>query len=222
MQDVDTAIGELRRIRGAGLRGAMISDHVLDTSYDDPEYEPFWQACEELDALIFFHQGFDQRFRVGRYHLDNAIGNLTERALTFGTLVAGGVLDRHPRLKLLLAHAGGFAPLAAQRMDKAYGFFAEDSQPLVDWRTTPNLEPPTMRPPSDYLGSFWYDCCTFSEASLRFLIDSVGADRIVYGTDHPAPMVLTNGVRWIRGLASLTEEEKEAILVGNAGALLGS
>ncbi len=76
-------------------------------------------------------------------------------------------------------------------------------------------------PPSDYLGRFYYDCCTYSGPVLRFLIDTVGIDRVVLGTDYPAPMVLHDAVNWVRGLPELRDDEKEAILSGNATGLLG-
>jgi aminocarboxymuconate-semialdehyde decarboxylase len=76
-------------------------------------------------------------------------------------------------------------------------------------------------PPSDYLRRFHYDCCTYSGPVLRFLIDAVGIDRVVLGTDYPAPMFLDNPVDWVRSLPQLDDEEKEAILVDNPGKMLG-
>lgn len=223
MQDVPAAIAELERAtRELGLVGLMISDHVLGKTYDEPDFLPFWEACERLGSIVFFHQGFDQSFRIGKYHLDNAVGNLTQRAFLFGILAYGGVLDRFPKLKLLLAHAGGFAAFAAQRMDKAWGAFPEDACSRHGWATTPAHEPPMQRPPSAYLDRFYYDCCTFSPQTLRFLIDVVGIDRVVLGTDYPAPMVLTNAVEWVRSLDVLTGGEKEAILSGNVVSLLAA
>ena len=75
--------------------------------------------------------------------------------------------------------------------------------------------------PSSYLRSFYYDCCTYTGATLRFLVDTVGIDRVVFGTDYPAPMVITDAVHWINGLASLTAAEKAAILSGNPARLIG-
>jgi len=112
-------------------------------------------------------------------------------------------------------------------MDKAAGAFVADR---ADWlggnsyrppyQSTPSLDFPASHPPSAYLRSFYYDCCTFSESMLRFMIDTIGVDRIVLGTDSPASMVLTNPVRWIRSLSSLSDAEKDAILVENATRLL--
>ena len=224
MQDIPTAIGELEKVvTELGLQGAIINDHVAGRTYDEPEFLPFFKAAEELGALLFFHQGggtsVDHRTR--RYKLGNAVGNLTERALVFAALVFGGVLDRFPDLKLLLAHAGGYAPYGVSRMDKVAGAMPGDFDG--------QMRPPFPGDdgfsqklfPSAYLDRFHYDCCTYSGPVLRFLIDTVGIDRVVLGTDYPAPMVLHDAVNWVRGLPQLTGAEQEAILAGNPTALLG-
>lgn len=229
MQDVDAAVAELRRSKDdLGLKGAMVADHVNRVLYDDERFVPFWAEAERLGAVIFFHQGQgQQRFYggVGRLHLDNSIGNLADRALTFGTLASGGVLDRFPGLKLLLAHAGGYVAFATARMDKAAGAFPPDRDngsyvaPYPSY--PPEYESAASQPPSAYLRRFHYDSCTFTPETLRFLVDTVGADRVAFGTDAPATMVLTDGVRWIDGLDCLTDAEKRAILADTPAQLFG-
>lgn len=217
MQDVAVAIDEMHRAVGElGLRGVMIGDHVNGRTYDEPRFRPFWKAAEELGAIVFLHQGADNitTHRIDRYGLGNSVGNLVERTLAFAALVYGGVPDRYPRLKLLLAHAGGYAPFGAARMDKATRVaLPEVSGGAADW-------PELNRMPSDYLSFFYYDACTFSAATLRFLLDTVGARQVVLGTDYPAPMILHDAVEWISSLDVLTEQEKTAILSTNAAALL--
>ena len=223
MQDVGAAVAELDRIVGAlGLKGAIVNDHVLGNTFDQPEFAPFWERAHALGAIVMFHQGSDGRFRFNRYFMGNAIGNLTERAVTFGTLAAGGVLDRYPGVRVLLSHGGGFAAFAAARMDKAAGAFPPDAPGArypAPFKARPDYAAPAAKPPGAYLSSVYYDCCTFSEPTLRFLIDQAGVDRVVLGSDYPAPMYLTDAVHWIRGMESLSESEKFAILEGNAGAL---
>jgi aminocarboxymuconate-semialdehyde decarboxylase len=225
MQDVPTAIAELERImRDKHMKGVMLRDHVLGSTFDEPDYLPFFQAAEALDAIVFFHQGGKTvtQSRTSRYGTGNSIGNLTERTLTYATLVFGGVMDACPELKPLLAHAGGYTAFGIARMDKIAGAF-EGGYPDT------GLEPPfpgsdditLERAPSEYLDRFYYDCCTYDEAALRFLIDKVGIDRVMLGTDYPAPMEQHDPVRWIEGMQSLTADEKTAILSSNASALLG-
>jgi len=224
MQDPASAIAEMQRAMGElGLKGVILSDHVAGRTYDEPDFLPFFAAAEELGAILFFHQGRDTcvNERIQRYKLPNAVGNLTERALVYATLVFGGVIDRFPDLKPLLAHGGGYTAYGVARMDKVAGALEGD--------TGTGMMPPfgahdgfsQKLPPSDYLDRFSYDCCTYSGPVLRFLIDTVGIDRVVLGTDYPAPMVLHDAVNWVRELPELTSAEKEAVLVGNPMSLLG-
>lgn len=222
MQDVPSAIAELERIIGLGFKGVVINDHVAGRTYDDPVFLPFFAAAEEAGALLFFHQGAPTVVanRIDRYKLPNAVGNLTERILVYATLVFGGIMDRFPDLKALLAHGGGYTAYGIARLDKVAGALPGD----FDGEMHPPF--PTddgfaqQLPPSDYLDRFFYDCCTYSGPALRYLVDAVGIDRIVLGTDYPAPMFLHDPVNWVRGLPELSDEEAEAILVTNSNRLL--
>lgn len=226
MQDVPSAIAELERVMGMGLKGVMINDHAGGKTYDEPEFLPFFQAAEAAGAIVFFHQGGGTcvDLRIKRYKLGNSVGNLTERALVFGALVFGGVMDRCPDLKPLLAHAGGSLAWGIARMDKAAGALdsrGPNGELVPPFGAQPDDQYALQVPPSDYLQRFWYDCCTYSGPVLRFLIDTVGIERVVLGTDYPAPMVLADAVNWVRSLPELTEGEKDAILATNPATLLG-
>jgi aminocarboxymuconate-semialdehyde decarboxylase len=224
MQDPPSAIAELERLIGdLGFKGVIINDHVAGETYDSPRFLPFFEAAQGIGALLFFHQGGATCVteRIDRYKLPNAVGNLTERALLFATLVFGGVLDRFPDLKMLLAHGGGYTPYGVARMDKVAGALAGDFDGTMRPPFGPNDGFNHEKPPSEYLDRFFYDCCTYDGAVLRFLIDTVGIDHVVLGTDYPAPMFLHDPVNWVRGLPQLSDSEKEAILVGNSNELLG-
>lgn len=224
MQDPTQAIAEMERVMGdLGFKGVIINDHVAGITYDDPRFLPFFAAAQDLGALLFFHQGGATcvTARIDRYKLPNAVGNLTERTLVFATLVFGGVLDKFPDLRMLLAHGGGYVPYGVARMDKVAGALPGDFDGVMRPPFGPNDGFAHERPPSDYLRRFYYDCCTYSGPMLRFLVDTVGIDRIVLGTDYPAPMFLHDPVNWLWGLDELTEEEKRAILIDNSNELLG-
>jgi aminocarboxymuconate-semialdehyde decarboxylase len=217
MQDVAVAISELEHaVLERGACGVMIDDQVNGHTYDEEQFRPFWKAAEQLGALVLFHQGGPTLVdgRTTRYALSNSIGNLVERALSFGTLVFGGVIDEFPNLRLCLCHAGGYVAFGIARMDKAWSAGKEGIPGFED--AARNLE----RPPSDYLAAFYYDSCTHSAQTLRFLIDTVGIEKVVFGTDYPAKMILDDGVEWIRGLEALGSQEKAAILHENAAGLL--
>ena len=210
LQNIAASVSELERsVSTLGLKGAMIGDHVNGLTYDDQSFLPLWKAAEAMGAVIFIHQSGDTTVspRNDRYHLPNTIGNLVDRAVTFASFVYGGVMDACPDLKVCLAHGGGFACYGAGRMDRG-------------WQVRAEARVNIQQPPSSYLGRFWYDCLTHSEDALRYLIDTVGIERVVFGTDWPFDMALDDPVNWVRSLSKLTYEEKDAILGGNIIRLL--
>ena len=211
MQDVKAAIAELERVViRLGFKGAMINDHVNGRTLDEPEFLPFWKAAEQLGTLILFHQGGETivSSRTKRYHLPNTIGNLADRTVTFASLVFGGVMDACPDLKICLSHGGGYTCYGIGRMDRG-------------WQVRSEARTQISQPPSAYLRRFHYDCIVYTESALRYLIDTVGVDRVVFGTDWPYDMVFDWPVSWILSLESLTQDEKEAILWKNLERLLG-
>jgi aminocarboxymuconate-semialdehyde decarboxylase len=211
MQDVKGSIAELERCMvKLGLKGVEINDHINGRTLEEPEFRPFWKAAEQMGALVFFHQAGETLVtaRSTRYHLPNTIGNLVDRSVTFATLVFGGVMDECPDLKICLGHGGGYTCYGIGRLDHG-------------WKTRAEARVNTTRPPSTYLRRFYYDCIVYTEPALRFLIDTVGADRVLFGTDWPYDMALDWPVSWILSMPSLTDEEKELILSKNLERLLG-
>jgi aminocarboxymuconate-semialdehyde decarboxylase len=130
-----------------------------------------------------------------------------DRAVTFATLVSGGVMDECPDLKIVLGHGGGYTCYGIGRMDHG-------------WKVRSEARAHISQPPSAYLRRFYYDCIVYTEPALRYLIDTVGADRVVFGTDWPYDMALDWPVSWILAMESLTQAEKEAILWRNLERLL--
>ena len=114
-----------------------------------------------------------------------------DRTVTFASLVFGGVMDRFPDLKICLAHGGGYACFGIGRMDRG-------------WQVRPEARVNIQTPPSEYLQRFYYDTVTHDDTALRMLTDTVGVDRILFGTDWPADMRIEDPVRWLNGLDFLT------------------
>ena len=205
MQDIPLALAEMEKgMKKLGLKGFMIDDHVNGLTYDDPAFEPFWALAEKLGTFLLVHQYGPTvtETRTRKYFLHNTVGNLVDRTLTYGCLVGGGVMDKHPDLMICLGHAGGYVPFAVDRMDKG-------------WEMFPKYRGEAEKPPSTYLDRFYYDTTTFTDRNLRFLVDMVGADKVVLGTDWPAPMAVVDPVNVIKNSAVLKDAEKEAILWGN-------
>ena len=210
MQDPALAVSHLRElVTELGLTGVMIDDHVRGVLYDDPRFGELWAALEELGAWVLVHQYQPTvvTYRTEEYFLLNSIGNLVDRTLTFSAFVYGGVMDRYPRLKVCLAHAGGYTPYALDRLDRG-------------WEVWPELRGHAAHRPSTYSKRFFYDTVTFTKSNLRFMLDTVGAEQVVLGSDWPAPMRVHDPVGFIETSDVLTEVERDAVLRGTAARLL--
>jgi aminocarboxymuconate-semialdehyde decarboxylase len=212
VQDVAAAIDELERAVGVlGLKGAELDTVVNGRNWDEPEFLPLFKAAEAMGAALFFHPQPQHNFmmeRAPRHGLFNSLGVIVEDAIAVAVLILGGVLEACPALKACIAHGGGPACLAMGRLDRAWHALAPDRRSI-------------SRPPSAYQRRLYYDSVTGNEAALRFLLDQVGADRVVLGSDWPFVPWHPSPVTWIQGLASLTADEKERILWRNLEALLG-
>ena len=211
-QDVGAAIDELERaVRVLGLKGAELDTAVNGDNWDEPRFLPLFKAAEAMGAVLFFHPQPQHNFllqRTERYGLANSLGVIVEDTLIVAILIFGGILDACPDLKVCIAHGGGVACFGMGRLDRG-------------WQVRPEAREHTPRPPSAYQRRLHYDCVVGSEAALRFLIDSVGADRVVLGSDWPFVRWDPSPVAWVQGLESLSREEKDGILCRNVTTLLG-
>jgi aminocarboxymuconate-semialdehyde decarboxylase len=208
MQDPKRAADELRRaMTKLGLKGAMIGSNVNGMNLDDDSLAPLWATAEELGAFMFIHPvtvaGAD---RLGAYYLRNLIGNPLDTTIAAACLYFGGVLDRHPGLKVMLAHGGGFTPYQAARWQHG-------------WRVRPEPKKNIAQEPRDIARRFYYDTILHSAPVLEFMIGHVGAERVLLGSDYPYDMAMLDCVEHVRGL-KISDADKAAILTGNAERLL--
>jgi aminocarboxymuconate-semialdehyde decarboxylase len=208
MQAPERAADELRRaMTKLGLRGAMIASNILGTNLDDPALEPVWASAEELGAFMFIHPhnvaGAD---RLKSYYLGNLIGNPLDTTIAAACLAFGGVMDRHPKLKVCLAHGGGFTPYQAARWEHGWSV-----------RTEPKMNLPAQ--PRDIAGRFYYDTILHSARALEAMIGLTGASRVVLGSDYPYDMAMMDCVSHVRSL-SISDADKITILGGHAEKLL--
>jgi aminocarboxymuconate-semialdehyde decarboxylase len=211
VQDVKGAIEELERaVTVLGLRGAELDTIVNGENWDAPKFLPLFKAAEAMGAVLFFHPQPQHNFmteRTTKYGLFNSLGVIVEDAIVVAMLIYGGVLDACPDLKVCVAHGGGPACFAMGRLDRG-------------WQGRPESRGGATRPPSAYQRRLYYDTVVGSEKALRFLLDEVGADRVVLGSDWPFVPWHPSPVAWVQGLASLTAEDKDKILWRNLEALL--
>jgi len=210
MQSPKLALAELDRcVKDLGLRGVELCTNVDGRELAQPEFEPVFARIEALGVVCFLHPGgFTQGERLSEHYFNNVIGNPLESTLAVSHLIFGGVLDRHPKLKILVAHGGGFLGTYPFRMDHAHGARTDCRQFI-------------RRKPTDYLKRLYFDTIVFDPRVLRHLVELWGADHIVLGTDYPYDMGDYTPLDRIRGVKGLTAAERDAIAGGNAARLLG-
>ncbi|HYH41945.1 MAG TPA: amidohydrolase family protein [Burkholderiales bacterium] len=208
MQAPELAVKEVERaFKLPGIRGIYMGTHVMGRNLDDEAFRPVYAKCEELGLAIFLHPlnpvGAD---RMAKYHLRNLIGNPTDNAIAAASLIFGGVMDAFPKLDVVLPHAGGTMPSLIGRWDHG---------------TTVRSELTHMKkPPSSYIRRFHYDTITHHDWILTNLIEQVGADRVVMGSDCPADMSYTRPVDVVERLKDVSANDRGAILGANAARLL--
>ena len=208
LQDPKRAADELKRaMTKLGLKGSMFGSNIAGNNLDDPSFEPVWATAEELGAFMFVHPnnvaGAD---RLKSYYLQNLIGNPLDTTIAAACLYFGGVLDRHPKMKVMLAHGGGFTPYQAARWQHG-------------WQVRPEPKKNIARQPEDIARRFYYDTILHSADVLEFMIGHVGAERVLLGSDYPYDMAMLDCVRHVRGL-KIADNDKSAILTKNAERLL--
>ncbi|WP_280493177.1 amidohydrolase family protein [Nocardia asiatica] len=206
LQHPDIAVGILREaVNVNGLEGVQISTSAQGRELADPVYGSFWAAAADLGAIVFIHPwGCSLGTRLTAHYLTNIVGQPLETTIALSHLIFGGVLNRHPRLKIVAAHGGGYLPAYPGRSDHGYRVRPES-------RTA-------QYPPRHYLRQIYVDSLVYDDRCVRQLLETIGEEHLLLGTDYPFDM----GVSDISaGLGQLTDSQRAAVLGGNAAALLG-
>ena len=179
-----------------------------DGSFPILEFAPFWAKAEELGALIVIHpNGFTEGERLTRFYFNNVIGNPLETTLALHYLIFDGVLERHPDLKLLAVHGGGYLGAYSGRIDHA-------------WGARPDCRAGLPHPPTHYLKKVFVDTVVFTPHQLAGLIGVFGADHVLLGTDYPFDMAESDPLGHLASVEGLDPKTVEAIAGGNARRLL--
>jgi aminocarboxymuconate-semialdehyde decarboxylase len=197
------------------FRAGMLPSTAGGRPLDDPIFEPMWSLIEELGLLIFLHPTSavgSERF--GLYGVHVLVGWPFETTLAVTRLIFEGVLERHPGLKLILSHGGGNLVFLRGRLDSAYN--------AEGWEANPYYRKNISRPPSAYLDRLYYDTCALSVESNRFVVDTMGAERVMFGTDYPFDIGDPEGKRAVPMIESLPEAAREKIYRGNAYSALAA
>jgi aminocarboxymuconate-semialdehyde decarboxylase len=209
MQDPRNAAIELSRaMRTLGLCGALIGTHVNGRNLDDPAFDPVWTMANELCAFVLIHPHGEilPGDRLKFYHLRNSVGFPFETTIAGAALVFSGVVERYPNIAFCLTYGGGFVPYQLGRLLHAY-------------KVRPDAMIRLQGAPENAIRKLYYDTIVHSARALEFLVDTVGADHVLLGSDYPFDMGNLDCVARVRATA-LAPEVQAAVLGGSARELL--
>jgi aminocarboxymuconate-semialdehyde decarboxylase len=214
LQYPDLAVQQLEdAMKKQGLRGAAIGGSVLGEDFSETKFHPIWAKAEELGAVLFIHPqstpDLAKRLK-GNGWLSNTIGNPLDTTIALQHLIFEGTLDRFPGLKIIAAHGGGYLASYAPRSDHACFVSPQNCSSEIKLK----------KKPTEYLNQLYFDALVFTPEALRHLVAQVGSSQVMLGTDHPIPWE-EHPVDHVFATTALTDEEKVAILGGNAARLFG-
>ncbi|MFF7051730.1 amidohydrolase family protein [Streptomyces griseorubiginosus] len=207
LQHPEQAVRALEHALEQGLLGVEISSHAPGRELSDPAYESFWTRAAQTGAIVFLHPfGCTLDERLDQWYLSNTVGQPVENAVALSHLIFSGVLDRHPGLKLIAAHGGGYLPTHIGRSDHA-------------WSARSDAGAGCAHLPSSYLKRLYFDSLVHDPHVLRELVRVAGADRVLLGSDYAFDMGTEDPVAALRA-ARLPDPDFHAIRGANAAALL--
>src|ERR687885_977275 len=209
MQDPEAAVAELERVVSTyGFRAAEIGTSIEGEQLSSNKFRQFLRRASELNILLFAHPYYvGAKQGLENYYLTNLLGNPYDSTVMIANLMFSGTLDELPNLKLCVAHAGGFAPYQVGRFEHGY-------------QVRPESRAKARTSPLQLIHRLYFDTITFNPQALRYLINLVGEDNIVLGTDAPFDMGDEAPLTSVESVPNLTDEEREAILSGTARKLL--
>jgi len=196
------ALAELRRAKDNGAIGVCTLTNILGTPLTAPQYRAIWRECAAMQLPVFIHPTtpYTDGMGLADFGLGNTIGFTSETSLCFAKLILDGVLDELPNLELIACHGGGAFPYLAARFD-------------IMWERTVSARK-NKAPPSTYLERLWYDSIVYDQPTLDFLVERVGPERVLYGSDYPFTIGDMKGI--LARVDSLPGHHRDAIRSGNA------
>lgn len=206
MQSPTLAVKELERcVNDLGLKGVEIGSNINNINLSDSRFDEFFAAAEELDTAIMIHPwNMMGKSKMEKYWLPWLVGMPAETSRAIASMIFGGVYDRYPNLRTFFCHAGGSFPITYGRIQHGY-----DCRPdlcALDVEQAPN----------NYIGNFWIDSITHDAKVLKFIIDVMGEDKILYGTDYPFPLGDLEHGKMLEEMPDISQETKDKLLFKNA------
>lgn len=209
MTDPDLALSELdRALNDLNMRGTMLLTSVVGTPLDDARFESFWARANELDLLVHIHPTVPEvPGAASDFALTLGVGYMGETSLAMARLAFAGVFERYPRIRWVFSHLGGTLPFIFHRLDSYYRQFPECSEHI-------------SQPPTEYLKRVYYDTVSTHQPALRCSAETVGVDRLIFGSDYPhIPGGPCPFLEALDGIV-MSKEEREAVVSGHAHSLL--
>jgi aminocarboxymuconate-semialdehyde decarboxylase len=208
LQHPELAVAQLAEcMKTFKLKGVEIASSYLGKDLSDMAFDPFWEMAEKFEAVVLIHPlGSTLGDRTVPYYLSNIIGMPLDTTLALSHLIFGGVFDRHPRLKIIAVHGGGYFPAYIGRFDHGYRMRPESRS--------------MRQPPSEYLRQIFFDTVVFRPDILLGLIKKAGIGQVVVGTDYPFDMGDYDLDGLLQPVPGLDDKGLEAIRNGNARRLL--
>ena len=177
MQDAELAVEELERCKSIGLVGIQIGSNVNDKNLNDPDFDPIWEACERLGMAVLVHPwNMMGKQNMEKYWLPWLVGMPAETSRAICSMIFGGIFERHPKLRVSFAHAGGSFLPTIGRVE--HGYNCRPDLVAIDNPVNPR----------DYIGKFWVDCITHDPKMLEYILDMQGSKKVCLGSDYPFPL----------------------------------
>ena len=196
------SLEELRRAKKNGAIGICMLTNIMGTPLTDPRFKKIWREVEAARLPVFIHPmtQYTDGLGLNEYSLANTIGFTTDSSLCFARLIHSGFFDEFPKLDLIACHGGGALPYLIARFDRM-------------WKVSTIASGTIKNPPSSYLKRIYFDAIVYDQRTLEYLIDQVGVDRVLYGSDYPFNLGDMAGV--LARVDALGAERADAIRSGN-------
>ncbi|WKY00491.1 hypothetical protein Q1695_014940 [Nippostrongylus brasiliensis] len=204
-------VEEARRCAAMGFQGFEIGSHVGDKSLDHKDFFPLYKVCEELSLVLFVHPWDMHNWdgRLSKYWMPWLVGMPSETAQAICSVLMGNVLLLFPRLRFCFAHGGGSYPIIAGRV--AHGYKVRPDLCATDCSTSPR----------ELQHLIWTDSLVHDPTALHLLINTVGREKVVLGTDYPFPLGELEVGKVIEDYGEMSDGEKDQLLWNNAVNMLG-
>jgi len=206
LQDVNLALKELERCaKELKLPVANMCAQYEGVYLGEERHAPFWEAVNDLGTVVWVHPDGIRDLWFQQYGMWNSIGQSIEEVKVMTSMVYGGVVEKYPDIKIVMAHGGGYFPHNMGRLDR-------------NVTNRPDSMKNISKKPSEYLRSFYYDTCLYNDSILTALIKAVGADRVVMGSDYPVGEA--DPIGFVERCPDITPAEIDMIVGGTAARIL--